>query len=182
MLSDKKYGLTVSILATRVMPVLLPQLVNPQLDLEVYMMVQTTTQEMLDHIDKHQRNKLKGDLAELPKQPECLKLRTERGLETMAIPNLVIRRPSVVQVRMRVINTERVKQDRFSICLQRHSISRLQSVGLDNSKDLCSKRCFFLAHSQCPARPVSNVCDVQSVILFVIPLPLCSVSSLSLRV
>lgn len=114
MLSDKKYGLTVSILATRVMPVLLPQLVNPQLDLEVYMMVQTTTQEMLDHIDKHQRNKLKGDLAELPKQPECLKLRTERGLETMAIPNLVIRRPSVVQVRMRVINTERVKQDRFS--------------------------------------------------------------------
>ena len=98
MLSDKKYGLTVSILATRVMPVLLPQLVNPQLDLEVYLMVQTTTQEMLDHIDKHQRNKLKGDLADLPKQPECLKLRTERGLETMAIPNLVIRRPSVVQV------------------------------------------------------------------------------------
>ena len=116
MLSDKKYGLTVSILATRVMPVLLPQLVNPQLDLEVYLMVQTTTQEMLDHIDKHQRNKLKGDLADLPKQPECLKLRTERGLETMAIPNLVIRRPSVVQVSIAlyIINTERVKRDRFS--------------------------------------------------------------------
>ena len=101
MLSDKKYGLTVSILATRVMPVLLPQLVNPQLELEVYLMVQTTTQEMLDHIDKHQRNKLRGDTGDLPKQPaqpECLKLRTERGLDTMAIPNLVIRRPSVVQV------------------------------------------------------------------------------------
>ena len=97
MLSDKKYGLSVSILATRVMPVLLPQLVNPQLDLEVYLMVQTTTQEMLDHIDKHQRNKLKGDL-DLPKQPECLKLRTERGMDSMAIPNLVIRRPSVIQV------------------------------------------------------------------------------------
>ena len=97
MLSDKKYGLTVSILATRVMPVLVPQLVNPQLDLEVYLMVQTTTQEMLDHIDKHQRNKLKGDL-DLPKQPECLKLRTERGMDSMAIPNLVIRRPSVIQV------------------------------------------------------------------------------------
>ena len=95
---------------------LLVELVNPQLDLEVYLMVQTTTQEMLDHIDKHQRNKLKGDLADLPKQPECLKLRTERGLETMAIPNLVIRRPSVVQVSIAlyIINTERVKRDRFS--------------------------------------------------------------------
>ena len=70
MLSDKKYGLTVSILATRV---------------------------MLDHLDEHQRNNLKGDL-DLPKQPECLKLRTERGMDSMAIPNLVIRRPSVIQV------------------------------------------------------------------------------------
>ena len=35
MLSDKKYGLTVAVLATRVLPVLLPQLVNPQLDLEM---------------------------------------------------------------------------------------------------------------------------------------------------
>ena len=58
MLSDKKYGLTVTILSTRVMPVLLPQLVNPQLDLEVYLMVQTTLQEMFDHVDKYQRNKV----------------------------------------------------------------------------------------------------------------------------
>ena len=58
MLSDKKYGLTVTILATRVMPVLLPQLVNPQLDLEVYLMVQTTLQEMFDHVDRYQRNKV----------------------------------------------------------------------------------------------------------------------------
>ena len=44
MLSDKKYGLTVAVLATRVLPVLLPQLVNPQLDLEMFLAVQSTVQ------------------------------------------------------------------------------------------------------------------------------------------
>lgn len=34
MLSDKKYGLSVNIMATRVMPSLLPQAVNPSLNLE----------------------------------------------------------------------------------------------------------------------------------------------------
>ena len=156
-MSDKKYGLTVSILATRVMPVLLPQLVNPQLDLEVYLMVQTTTQEMLDHIDKHQRNKLKGDLVDLPKQPECLKLRTERGLETMAIPNLVIRRPSVVQVSGRaginIMHTVPCERGKFSVFFIKilflgfYSWTRVFVIGLDNSKDLCSKRCFYLTRS-----------------------------------
>lgn len=36
MLSDKKYGLSVSIMATRVMPSLLPQTVNPSLNLEQF--------------------------------------------------------------------------------------------------------------------------------------------------
>ena len=40
--------------------------------------------------------KIDGDA---PKQPECFKLRCgERQTDTMSIPNLVIRRPSVVQV------------------------------------------------------------------------------------
>lgn len=36
MLSDKKYGLSVNIMATRVMPSLLPQTVNPALNLEQF--------------------------------------------------------------------------------------------------------------------------------------------------
>ena len=40
---------------------------------------------------------------ERAKQPECLKLKVgERQMDTMSIPNLVIRRPSVVQVNKRL--------------------------------------------------------------------------------
>ena len=52
MLSDKKYGLTMTILATRVLPVLTPQMVNQQLDMETYMAVRSTIQDMFDHIDR----------------------------------------------------------------------------------------------------------------------------------
>ena len=52
MLSDKKYGLTVTILATRVLPVLTPQMVNPQLDSETYVAVRSTIQDMFDYIDR----------------------------------------------------------------------------------------------------------------------------------
>ena len=53
MLSDRKYGLTMTVLATRVLPVLIPQLVNPQLDMETYIAVQSTIHGMFDHIDRH---------------------------------------------------------------------------------------------------------------------------------
>jgi len=96
MMSDRKYGLTMNILATRVLPVLLPQMVNPQLDMETYIVVQTTIQDMFDHIDRHQRNKLRLD-GEMPKSPESYRLKYDRPTESMSIPNLVIRRPSVVQ-------------------------------------------------------------------------------------
>ena len=63
-------------------------------------MVQTTIQEMFDHVDKYQRNKLKMDTGDtVARQPDCLKLKGEKAvMDTMSIPNLVIRRPSVVQV------------------------------------------------------------------------------------
>ena len=61
MLSDRKYGLTMTVLATRVLPVLIPQMVNTQLDMETYITVQSTIQEMMDHIDRHQKNKLQLD-------------------------------------------------------------------------------------------------------------------------
>jgi SCY1-like protein 2 len=52
MLSDKKYGLSVNLMATRVMPSLLPQTVNPSLNLEQFTNLLEVLQEMLDHIDR----------------------------------------------------------------------------------------------------------------------------------
>ena len=37
---------------TRVLPVLIPQSVNPQLAIDQYLVVQNTIQEMFDHIDR----------------------------------------------------------------------------------------------------------------------------------
>jgi SCY1-like protein 2 len=54
MLSDnKKYGLSVNLMATRVMPSLLPQTVNPRLHLEQFSTLLEVLQEMLDHIDRY---------------------------------------------------------------------------------------------------------------------------------
>jgi SCY1-like protein 2 len=53
MLSDKKYGLSVNLMATRVMPSLLPQTVNPSLNLEQFTNLLEVLQEMLDHIDRY---------------------------------------------------------------------------------------------------------------------------------
>lgn len=52
MLSDKKYGLSVNVMATRVMPSLLPQTVNPSLNLEQFTLLlgvsnQQTTQKTI---------------------------------------------------------------------------------------------------------------------------------------
>ncbi|CAH1396150.1 unnamed protein product [Nezara viridula] len=51
MLSDKRYGLSINLMATRVMPSLLPQTVNPSLNLEQFTMLLEVLQDMLDHID-----------------------------------------------------------------------------------------------------------------------------------
>ncbi|XP_048505533.1 SCY1-like protein 2 isoform X2 [Athalia rosae] len=55
MLNDKKYGLSVNLMATRVMPSLLPQTVNPALNLEQFTILLEVLQEMLNHIDRYVR-------------------------------------------------------------------------------------------------------------------------------
>lgn len=52
MISNKKQGLSVSLMATRVMPSLLPQTMNPQLSLEQFCNLLEVLQEMLEHIDR----------------------------------------------------------------------------------------------------------------------------------
>ena len=52
MLTEKRYGLTVGMIATKVLPLLIPQLVNPQLQYEHFVIVHEVLQEMFDVIDK----------------------------------------------------------------------------------------------------------------------------------
>jgi SCY1-like protein 2 len=52
MLADKRYGLSVNVLATKVLPLLLPQLVNPQLQYDDFVVVHEVMQEMFDAIDR----------------------------------------------------------------------------------------------------------------------------------
>ena len=52
MISNRKNGLSVSLMATRVMPLLLPQTMNPSLSLVQFSSLLEVLQEMLDHIDR----------------------------------------------------------------------------------------------------------------------------------
>ena len=52
MVTDKRYGLSVNLIATKVLPLLIPQLVNPQLQYEDFEIVHTVLQEMFDVVDK----------------------------------------------------------------------------------------------------------------------------------
>ena len=53
MLADKRYGLSVNIIATKVLPLLIPQLVNPQIQYEHFVCVHSVLQEMFDVIDRY---------------------------------------------------------------------------------------------------------------------------------
>lgn len=52
MLTDKKYGLSVSWMATRAMPSLLPHTINPALSLEQFELLLKVLQDMLNHIER----------------------------------------------------------------------------------------------------------------------------------
>ena len=52
MLSDKKYGLSVNLIATKVLPLLVPQMVNPQLSYEHFNVVHEVLQELFDVINR----------------------------------------------------------------------------------------------------------------------------------
>ena len=52
MLADRRFGLSVNLIATKVLPLLVPQMVNPQLQYEHFVVVHEVLQEMFDVIDK----------------------------------------------------------------------------------------------------------------------------------
>ncbi|XP_037085326.1 SCY1-like protein 2 isoform X2 [Pollicipes pollicipes] len=100
MLTDsKKYGLSVNLMATRVMPSLLPLTLNAALHLDQFTSLLELLQEMLDTIDRNQRNKLKLDDLVLAspehRRPSAVSLRHHNSSDYMAasppafhIPNL----------------------------------------------------------------------------------------------
>ena len=52
MLADRRFGLSVNLIATKVLPLLVPQMVNPQLHYDDFVVVHEVLQEMFDVIDK----------------------------------------------------------------------------------------------------------------------------------
>ncbi|XP_071541659.1 SCY1-like protein 2 isoform X3 [Panulirus ornatus] len=86
MLGVKKFGLSVNLLATRILPSLLPLTVSPSLNLLQFSFLLQTIHEMLDHIDKQQRNKLKLDNLTLASSPgEKRLLRHQLSSDNMSL-------------------------------------------------------------------------------------------------
>ena len=52
MLADRRFGLSVNLIATKVLPLLVPQMVNPQLHYDDFVVVHEVLQEMFDVIDR----------------------------------------------------------------------------------------------------------------------------------
>ncbi|KAL5291270.1 hypothetical protein ACFFRR_010588 [Megaselia abdita] len=86
LLSDRKYGLSIQVMATHIMPSLMPQTVNPALNLEQYLVLHEVLQEMLDQIDRHQRNKLKLDNLSIPSPERHRPLRHQYSQDNMHVP------------------------------------------------------------------------------------------------
>ncbi|XP_015127259.1 SCY1-like protein 2 isoform X1 [Diachasma alloeum] len=83
LLSNKKFGLTINIIATKVMPLLLPATVNPSLNLEQFQTLIELLQGMLSRIESTQTNKLKLSLS----SPERHRpLRHQFSTENMHVP------------------------------------------------------------------------------------------------
>lgn len=62
MLEDKsRYGLTISVLATKVMPLIIPAVISPDLEEDDFSFVTNLLQEMLDQVTNGQRIKLKSE-------------------------------------------------------------------------------------------------------------------------
>ncbi|XP_034174802.1 SCY1-like protein bma isoform X1 [Osmia lignaria lignaria] len=86
MLSDKKYGLSVNWMATGAMPSLLPQTINPSLNLEQFELLFKVLQDMLNHIERYQRNQLTLDNLSLSSPERYRSLRHQHSTDNMHVP------------------------------------------------------------------------------------------------
>ncbi|KAK2720262.1 SCY1-like protein 2 isoform X2 [Artemia franciscana] len=94
MLSDKKYGLSINVMATRVLPALLPHVVNPTLVLEQFTALMEVLREMLEQIDRHQRNRLRLDALSSTSPERIRPLKHQLSSDNMIAPMMNV--PSVM--------------------------------------------------------------------------------------
>ncbi|KAL4235553.1 hypothetical protein ACF0H5_003949 [Mactra antiquata] len=66
LMSDKKFGLTHNLIATKVMPPLIPQTVNPGLSMEQFSALMEVLRDMLESIDRKRRDKMKQETVTVP--------------------------------------------------------------------------------------------------------------------
>ncbi|EDW40951.1 GM25196, partial [Drosophila sechellia] len=83
---DKTYGLTVETMATNVLPLLIPHTVNPSLNFEQYCYLLEVLQQMLEAIDRQQRNKLKLDNLSMASPERHRTLRHQFSTDNMNAP------------------------------------------------------------------------------------------------
>ncbi|XP_066586184.1 SCY1-like protein 2 isoform X2 [Prorops nasuta] len=113
MLKDKKYGLSVNWMATRAMPSLLPQTVNPALNLEQCILLLDVLQEMLNHIERNRKNSLSLDNRTTSSPEKSWSyMRDSMHVQQFSIPNVRIdqrktssaedmaRKPSITSISM----------------------------------------------------------------------------------
>ncbi|CAH2103811.1 unnamed protein product [Euphydryas editha] len=86
MLLEKKFGLTTNVMATKMIPSLAPQTINPALNLEQFGTLMEILYDMMENIDKHQRSKLKESNANAMPSPERRALRHQMSTDNMTAP------------------------------------------------------------------------------------------------
>ncbi|EDV96081.1 GH16052 [Drosophila grimshawi] len=84
--ADKSYGLTVETMATNVLPLLIPHTVNPSLNFDHYCYLLEVLQQMLEAIDRQQRNKLKLDNLSMASPERHRTLRHQFSTDNMNAP------------------------------------------------------------------------------------------------
>ncbi|CAH0402045.1 unnamed protein product [Chilo suppressalis] len=86
MLLERKFGLTTNVMATKMIPSLAPQTVNPALNVDQFTNLMEILYDMLDNIDKNQRYKLKLDSLSLPSPDRHRPLRHQMSTDNMNVP------------------------------------------------------------------------------------------------
>ncbi|XP_071151113.1 SCY1-like protein 2 isoform X3 [Mytilus edulis] len=79
LLSDRKFGLTHNLIATKVMPPLITQTVNPGLTMEQFSALMEVLREMLEQIDRERRNKMKQESGSPPTQRGSLNMQNGKS-------------------------------------------------------------------------------------------------------
>ncbi|KAJ0183886.1 hypothetical protein K1T71_000309 [Dendrolimus kikuchii] len=86
LLLERKFGLTTNVMATKMIPSLAPQTVNPALNVDQFTNLMEILYDMLDNIDKNQRYKLKLDNLSMSSPERHRNLRHQMSTDNMNVP------------------------------------------------------------------------------------------------